>query len=98
MCTGSCGGYILDGITNGLGRKAPDFAFVYRIVRWAIDLIDAPVVSRAEIKAYRIIAAGTQCDAANAVVDIVEILTKVNFVSVDCRRKIARRPAQNHIS
>ncbi|MBA7693722.1 hypothetical protein ES703_102311 [subsurface metagenome] len=71
---------------------------MYGIVRCAIDLIDAPVVSRAPIKALGgSIAIGTLGDAADAVVDVVKVLTKVNFVPVDWGRKFSRRPAKDNI-
>ncbi|MBA7684225.1 hypothetical protein ES703_92616 [subsurface metagenome] len=72
---------------------------MYRIVWWAIDLIDAPVVSLAEIKALGwSIAVGILGYAADAVIDIIEVLTKVDFVPIDRRGKFTRRPAKHHIS
>ncbi len=96
-CTGSRDGYVLDGIRKLLGHKTPDFAFIYRIF-WC-DLIDAPVVSRGQTNILgRGISGVTLGDTANAVFDVVEVLTKVNFVPIDWRRIFSRRPAKDQIS
>ena len=90
--------HTIDRITNRLGCEAPDLAREYRRIRRGVDLIDAPVVLRFEIEPARIMTAGTLSDTADAVIDIVEALTEVNNVPIDGRRKLARRPAQDHIS
>jgi len=100
VCTGSRGGYVVtvDGISKQLGRKTPDIAYPRTVGVDVIDLIDAPVVNRVEIKALgKSIAGGTLGDSANAVVDVVEALTKAKFVPIDWGRVNSRRPAKDHI-
>jgi len=98
-CAGRGSRYILDGIGQELGRKAPDLAFVYRIVGRAIDLIDAPVVRRSQIKALGgSIARGALGDTAKAIVDVVEVITQVERVPVHRCSIFSWRPAKDHIS
>ncbi len=96
---GGCDGYILNRISKQLGRKTPDFAYMYRRVWRGIDLIYAPVISRPEIKAFGwSIAVGTLGYTTNAFVDIIEVLTQVNLVPINRWGENSRFPVKDHIS
>ncbi|MBA7626063.1 hypothetical protein ES703_33501 [subsurface metagenome] len=99
LYAGSCGRYVLNRISNWLDREAPDFAFKNCGVGRRVDFIDSPVIGLAEIKQLRwSIAAGILDYTANAVVDIVEVLTEVEFVPIDWGCIFSRRPAKDNIS
>ncbi|MHC4541116.1 MAG: hypothetical protein ACYS74_15260 [Planctomycetota bacterium] len=72
---------------------------MHRRIRRGIDLIDAPVVSRIEIKALgRRVTAGILRSTGRAIVDVAEYRTKVNPVPVDGGYIISRLPAQDHLA
>ena len=58
---GSGSRYILDGISDRLDRKAPEFAFIDGEVGWRVNLVDPPVIGLPKLdKTGRVICVSIQ--------------------------------------